>query len=936
MSTLLINQYYQNLNRTLQYGKSTNEQAIRNHFWFLLNSYAREFNYEVVPEVPVMGTKGKKVYPDGTVKNLWGLNIGLWESKDEKDDISAEIDAKIKKGYPLTNILFEDSKIAYLYQRGEEVAHASIREPDKLHSLLKDFFTFKSEIVYKFEEAIERFKADIPIIVDTLRNKIIEARENNDQFLRAQGLFLDLCKEEINPEVTIEDVREMLIQHLLTSDIFNKIFDDPEFHNHNTIAVELEKLISILFTYTERRNLLFSIENYYEAINATAAGITDHHEKQKFLKVLYENFYRVYNPKAAEKLGVVYTPNEIVNFMVQSTDYLLHKHFGKAFADKNVEILDPATGTGTFLTSIIDYIPKKDLAYKYQNEIYANEVAILPYYIANLNVEYTFKQKMQYYQEFTNICFVDTLDNTASLAYSGKEHELFAISSENSERIKRQNSKRISVIIGNPPYYANQANFNDFNKKRVYPIVDKRIKDTFVKQSNATNKANLYDMYTRFYRWAMDRIDKNGVICFITNHSFIHKKAFDGFRRTVEQEFDYAYIVDLGGDIRTLSGKDGIWMNEEHTIFGKSAAVGIAIMILIKKEIPENATCRIQYIHPCDIRALRTEKLEWLKNNPIHSLNFTTILPGGQGNWINQTKTDFQSLMPLIDKNLKAGKLGHAIFKIYSLGIATHRDDWVYDFDEKSLTNKIQYFIDIYNHTIDDGDYPEKKSIAWDRELENYRGRKIKNSFEREKIVKSLFRPFIKKYHYFDRHLIGMQYQFGNLHKLGETNLIIAVNREGNSKPFHVLGSDSIIDLHTTGDSQCLPLFVFDSGGNKINNITDWALTQFGEFYKDQNITKESIFLYVYSVLHDPAYKVKYEQDLKENLPRIPLYKDFWLWANWGHRLMDLHINYEFAIPYPLREKSREVKSLPETQKEIYSIAAEPQAMFAHKPKIKV
>jgi len=391
MSKILINQYYQNLDRTLQFGKSRNEQSIRNHFWALLNEYARKLNYEVIPEVAVMGTKGRKVHPDGTVKNLWGLDIGLWESKDEKDDIEAEIDAKIKKGYPLTNILFEDNNVAVLFQRGEEVNHGKVRDADKLHEILSEFFTFKSETVYKFEDAIEKFKADIPVIVETLRKKILETRENNETFLAAQEVFLELCKAEINPDITLEDIREMMIQHILTSDIFTKIFDDAEFHRHNTIAAELEKLTGILFSYTERRNLLNSIEHYYEAISATAASITDHHEKQKFLKVLYENFYKVYNPKAADRLGVIYTPNEIVQFMVQSTNYLLYKHFGKTLADKNVEILDPATGTGTFICEIIENaIPKDQLDYKYKNEIHANEVAILPYYIANLNIEFTF------------------------------------------------------------------------------------------------------------------------------------------------------------------------------------------------------------------------------------------------------------------------------------------------------------------------------------------------------------------------------------------------------------------------------------------------------------------------------------------------------------------------------------------------------------------
>jgi predicted helicase len=576
MSKVSIHQYYQHLDRTLQFGKSKNEQSIRNHFWNLLNEYARKLNYEVVPEVAVMGTKGKKIYPDGTVKNLWGLDIGFWESKDEKDDIQAEIDAKIQKGYPLTNILFEDSQTAILFQRGAEVKRANVREAEELHTLLSDFFNFKSDTVYRFEEAIEQFKADIPAIVETLRNKINESRDKNKNFQRVQSAFWELCKTEINPDISLDDIREMMIQHILTSDIFNKVFDDAEFHRHNTIAAELEKLVGTLFAYSERRNLLHSIEHYYDAINATAAAIADHHEKQKFLKVLYENFYKVYNPKAADRLGVVYTPNEIVSFMVKSVDSLLHKHFGKTLSDKNVEILDPATGTGTFICEIIEHIPKQFLEYKYKNEIHANEVAILPYYIANLNIEFTYKQKMNAYAEFSNLCFVDTLDNIGALAYAGKQHNLFGLSSENTERIKRQNKKKISVIIGNPPYNANQLNENENNKNREYPEIDKRIKNTYIEHSTA-QKTKVYDMYARFYRWAMDRIDQNGIIAMITNRSFIDSRTFDGFRKCVQEEFDFVYIIDTKSDVRANPKIAGT----THNVFG--IQTGVAIMFLVKK-----------------------------------------------------------------------------------------------------------------------------------------------------------------------------------------------------------------------------------------------------------------------------------------------------------------------------------------------------------------
>ena len=933
MSTPLINQYYQNLDRTLQYGKSHNEQSIRNHFWWLLNEYARKANYELIPEVAVMGTKGKKVYPDGTVKNLWGLDIGLWESKDEKDDIEAEIDAKIKKGYPLTNILFEDSSTAVLFQRGQEVARTKMRDADALNRLLSGFIAFKSETVYRFEDAIEKFKADIPVIVLTLRDRILESRESNKAFLEAQTIFLELCKAEINPDITLEDIREMMIQHILTSDIFNKIFDDAEFHHHNTIAAELEKLVGILFSYADRRNLLHSIEHYYEAINATAAGITDHHEKQKFLKVLYENFYKVYNPKAADRLGVVYTPNEIVQFMVQSTDYLLHKHFGKTLADKNVEILDPATGTGTFICEIIENaIPKHQLDYKFENEIHANEVAILPYYIANLNIEFTFKQKMQYYAEFPNLCFVDTLDNTDALSYAGKQHAMFGVTSENTERIRRQNSKKISVIIGNPPYNANQLNENENNKNREYPYIDKRIKDTYVKQS-AAQKTKVYDMYARFYRWASDRLDQNGILCFITNNSFINSRTFDGFRKCINEEFEYAYIIDLGGNIRELSGRDGIWLNEEHTIFGVAAAVGIAMMFLVKKQTIDKYNCHIEYIHPCDIRATRIEKLDWLKNNPVENIHFETINPDNNNNWI-LADNDFNSLLPLTDK---AGT--HMIFNKTTLGVSTNRDQWVYDYSKEYLTNKIEFFKQTYNSELATRDKRYASEIKWSEGLKNQYKAGHAITFDKQKIVISVFRPFNKQYYYADKilsdRLTKNHFDFFGTH-LNNLNPCIGIVIEPQI-PFVVLSLQNVCNMHIGGrQTQLFPIYSFDSDGNPYINITDWGLQQFTDQYQDNTISKEDIFHYTYAILHNPAYRKKYELNLKREFPRLPFYENFRQWAAWGKALMDLHIHYETVEPYNLIEHQYEVKAEAKRQKEIFTKVEEPEAMYARVPKVKV
>lgn len=895
MSTFSIQTYYRELEKTIHYGGSKKETAIRNAFYYLLNEYAHSKDLMLIPEISTKNKSGKLITPDGTIKDSIRNDWGYWESKDEADDINEEIKKKFAKGYPADNILFEDSKTAVLYQHGDEVMRRNMQEEDELHDILTRFLSYERPEVHDFRVAIEKFKDDIPKVTVAIRD-IIESQQKTNTALRsAQTHFLEIAKASINPDITAEDVKEMMIQHILSADIFNTIFDEPHFHQENNIARELNKIIETFFTGTVRRQTLGQIKHYYDTINARAASIADHHEKQKFLKVVYENFYKGYNPKAADRLGIVYTPNEIVQFMIRSTDYLLHKHFGKTLGDKNVEILDPATGTGTFITDIIDYLPKGKLKHKYKNELHANEVAILPYYIANLNIEYTYKQKMGEYAEFDNLCFVDTLDKSGRQLVQGG---LFVVTAENASRIKRQNERKISVIIGNPPYNARQENYNYQNANRAYLEIDKRIKNTYIKHGTAQNQIVVYDMYTRFFRWASDRIQDDGAICFISNNSYIDGKAFDGFRKSIYNEFQYAYIIDLGGNIRELSGKDGIFLNEDHTIFGQAAAVGIAVCFLIKDKSRKLQQCHINYIHPCDIRATRNEKISFLNNNPFEEINFESVVPDKRHNWINQTDNDWDTLIPLIDKLVKAGKMNEAVFHNFSLGVASHRDQWVYDLSKNNLENKIKYFIEVYTETLANREYKYKGKIAWDRELSNYLRRQIEKKFEKNKICTSLFRPFVKQYFYFDKHLNGMLYQFPYFYS-DKGNVFMAVNREGNSKPFHLLSSDSIIDLHTTGDSQCLPLYTYDKGERK-ENITDWAWQTFKERYKTE-LTKVDIFHYVYSVLHNPAYRKKYELNLKREFPRIPLYDDFPQWAKWGEQLMNLHINYESVEPYALK-----------------------------------
>lgn len=915
MSLYSIKQYRDEVEKIIHYGGTKKETAIRSAFYTLLNEYAKAKGLMLITEVSIMGTKGRNVTPDGVLKDTLRQDWGYWESKDEADVLADEIKKKFDKGYPKDNILFEDSQTAILIQNGAEVLRASIEDTEDFDHLLTTFVTFERPEVKNFRKAIELFKEDIPKVTDTLRTLILEQEKSNTKFTKAENVFLKLCQDSINPDVTRDDVREMIIQHILTEDIFNTIFDETQFHRENNIAHQLEGVISTFFTGQIRRTALGSMLHYYQAINAAAASIADHHEKQKFLKVVYETFYKSYNPKAADRLGVVYTPNEIVRFMIESTDYLLHHHFNKRLEDKGVEILDPATGTGTFICDIIDYIGKSKIEYKYANELHANEVAILPYYISNLNIEFTYKQKTGHYKEFENICFVDTLDNLG-FGFEGKQTNMFeAFTAENTRRIKQQNEKKISVVIGNPPYNAKQANYNYQNSNKAYAGVDKRIKDSYIKHGTAQNQIVVYDMYTRFYRWAMDRLTDRGVICFITNNSFINSRAYDGFRKSVQDEFQYAYIIDLGGNIRELSGKDGIFLNEDHTIFGQAAAVGIAMMFLVKDAENKKQQCQINYIHPNDIRATRDEKLAYLADHKFKDIPFDHINPSKRNNWINLADNDFETLLPVIDKDVKAGKSEKAIFKLFSYGFDTKRDEYAFGFNKAEVKNKISFFLSVYNDVLHNSKSKNKFSIKWSRNLDKELIRKREILFDNNRILKTSYRPYSPKYIYWEKGVISETFRWFDIFQKTVDNKYLCFSGLAASKPFQVLGYNNPVCGDFLEKTQCLPLYRYTDAGERVENITNWGLEQFTTHYQNQKITKEDIFHYTYAVLHHPAYRKKYELNLKRDFPRIPFYEDFFKWANWGKALMALHIDYETVAPFGLKTiNAKEPKEQPKAK----------------------
>ncbi|HET9835081.1 MAG TPA: type ISP restriction/modification enzyme [Rhodanobacteraceae bacterium] len=935
MSSVLIQQYLAELARLRQVGGTHRESVVREAFKDLLKGWGRAHDLIFVPEYEIETPAKERRYVDGAL--LYGLRLpfGYWEAKDEKDDLDAEIELKFRRGYPHDNIIFDDSREAVLIQNKREVLRCAVDDVDRLQRLLELFFGYERPEIAEFRKAVEQFKTDLPAVCDALRGMIEKAYADNETFRAAADKFLKQARETINPALTAADVREILIQHILTEEIFALVFPGSNYHEDNNIARELYKLEHTFFTGNTKHQTLKALEPYYAAIRRSAGQISSHHEKQTFLKVVYENFYKVYNPKAADRLGVVYTPNEIVRFMIESTDWLCEKHFGRNLIDKDVEILDPAAGTGTFISELLEHFrgqPAK-LKHKYLEELHANEVAILPYYVANLNIEATYAAISGEYLEYPNLCFVDTLDNVAGLRrYTGQQvADLFGMGEENVERIKRQNRRKISVVIGNPPYNANQANENDNNKNREYPDIDKRIKDTYIKASTA-QKTKLYDMYARFFRWASDRIAENGVVAFVSNSSFIDARTFDGFRACLAQEFNEAWIIDLKGNARTSGERR---RREAGNIFEDKIRVGIAVWFCVKKHGTHGL--RIFYDAARDY-AKSEEKRDFLTATALRDRRMTEIRPDAKHNWLNLTDNDFDTLLPVASKTAKAAKKPSqekAIFKLFSLGVVTNRDEWVYDDSESALRAKVEFLIDSYNADVERLSRvkdPKQRAgmlngaIKWTRAVKRDAANGLSYNYTDGEIVESYYRPFVKRELYFSRRLNEMVYQVPQLFgSEAGPNRAFCFSSEERSE-FGAIAFDDVPnkDVFMPSAAQVLALYRYESG-NRVDNITDWALKQFKAHYKTgpssgpsghllperegkkagrakaRPITRMDIFHYVYAVLHDPVYREKYAQNLKHEFPRIPFYPDFWRWVEWGKTLMDLHIGYEAIEPWPLK-----------------------------------
>ena len=896
-----IEAYRGRLRELIEFGGSDNELNISPAFQGCLEAYCRDHRDKLVlvPQLPARAG----IIPDGTVKDSLRMARGYWEAKDSHDDLEAEIQRKFNRGYPRDNIVFEDSRTAVLFQNRQETMRADMARPRELHRLIARFLDYELPGIAEFRQAQQQFKADLPAVLANLRAAVAEAAESNPEYQAAAAAFRELCQRTIGPAVADGDVREMLLQHILTKDIFLRVFAEDQFHRENNIARQLDALEQTFFTGNVRRQAIDRLRAYYSVIGRSADEIADYAEKQQFLKAIYESFYQAYNPAAADYLGVVYTPNAVVDFIIRGTDWLLQKHFGRSLADDRVQILDPATGTGTFVTSLINYLPAARLEYKYRQEIHANEVAILPYYIANLNIEYSYKERTGHYLEFPNLCFVDTLDNmgwqergaSGAVAQRQGVFNLGALSEENWLRLQEQNEKTISVIIGNPPYNDGATRWGDGSDNWAYPEIDRRIRETYVAEGTA-QRTHQYDMYKRFLRWAADRLADDGIIGFITNRSYLDGLGDDGFRKVIREEFSDLYIVDLGGDIRSN--------RRVGNVFG--IQTGVAVGFFVRQgRVREKG--QIHYYALADGLS-GAAKLAELAELNFPDFPLERITPDDRHNWLHQSVSNFYQLLPIAGKaaNSEAAAAGQTVFGFYTPAVKSNRDGWVYDFDPDNLRAKTAFFADTYNAFLEAGDYSYDPVIKWSHTLraQFLSGKAI---VEKGPVVRSLWRPFVVQWHFaakmMNDRLTGNHYElFGQ--DLDQPNQVINFRAKG--KNFHVLATDKPADIHFTTDTQCLPLYRYTAAGERVSNITDWGLQQFREHYRDDALSAEDIFAYTYAVLHDPVYRYDYAADLLREFPRLPFYADFGNWVAMGRELLALHLGFETAEPYPLERRDNE------------------------------
>ena len=745
--------------------------------------------------------------------------------------------------------------------------------------------------------------------------------------------FIHGLRENLNPEIGEAQAVEMLAQHLVTKPVFDAMFKDSNFTEHNPVSVSMQNILNQLDSHAAFEKERVGLEKFYESVRSRVSSVDNAAAKQKIIVELYDKFFRAAFPRVADRLGIVFTPVPVVDYILRSADAALRLEFGKSLSDEGVSILEPFVGTGTFITRLLQtgLIRPEDMHRKYTHELFANEIVLLSYYIAAINIETVYAEVSgtKTFAPFNGIALTDTFQlNESDNAFDS------VVFPENSERVKRQKGQDIRVIVMNPPYSGGQSSANDNNQNQKYAALDASIAATYVKESSVSNKNKLYDSYVRAIRWASNRIKDDGVIAFVSNGSFIDGGTADGIRKTFAKDFSRIFVYNLRGNART-SGE--LRRKESGNVFGEGARTPIAICILIKNSAQSGPAV----IHYSDIGdyLTREKKLDILEEEKsLEGTLWEDVVPNDSGDWINQRNVTYHTYQPIGDKATKGKASSSSVFFTYSNGLTTSRDAWVYNFSKTELESNVSRMIDFYNSETlryenasgtPAQPQPEVMSfinqdptqISWDRSMRTALKRGDRIAYDGDRIFTACYRPFTKSNVYFEAQLVSDQSLVQRLFPTPQhSNRLIVLTGVSVPRPHTALMTDAVPDLNILTANSTFPMYVYEpcsvsddglfddpdtvtiAGYRRKDNINEATLSTYRDSYRDVTIGKEDIFYYVYGLLHSPTYKGTYKADLQKMLPRIPKASDFWGFCAAGRELAGLHIGYESVEPYPLIE----------------------------------
>ena len=801
----------------------------------------------------------------------------------------------------------------------------------------------------------EDWSKDIATVADRyihLIDRLLEDPQRQDAFQE----FVNALRATLNPAVDNESAVEMLAQHILTAPLFDAMFPDHSFSKQNPVSRAMNTIVEMLASHSMFENERRELDSFYRAMVERIEAVHTLAGKQEIMRTLYDRFFSQAFPRMSERLGIVFTPVEVVDFIIRSADDAMRTAFGQSLGEPGVAIIEPFAGTGTFVARLLQLgvIPPEALECKYTSEIFANEFVLLSYYIASINIEQVYHQVRaeqgmdEGYVEFPGMTLTDTFQLHEG---DGTITEDFEGLAANNERAKAEKDSAITVIVMNPPYSSGQNSANDDNQNLAYPRLDARIADTYADQSSGVNKNSLYDSYFRALRWASDRIGDRGVIAFVSNSSFVDGNSADGVRLSLQEEFSQIFIYDLKGNARTSGERR---RREGGNVFEEGSRTGVAITVLVK-DPTHSGTAEVFYAEAEDY-ATRQEKLDQIATyGSIEGISgadaFRSIAPNQHGDWISSRDEHFATFQEIGNKSLKGKHSTPAIFKQYTNGLQTNRDAWCYSFSERLVTQNIGRMIATFNYLLSEDELClDSTQISWTRSLKRRYERKLSLHITPTAIQNGLYRPFTRQHIYFSADLNEYTNQLPQIFpSIRHRNLCVTITGEGSSKEFATLCTETMPDLHLLGagvSTQTFPLYTWEplsptsgsepdlfadlattseiqadgeatassldfsrpigdqipvilDGYRRVDNITDATLASYREHYGDAGITKEDIFFYVYALLHHPEYRERYEDDLKKMLPHIPRAAVFRTYASVGRELADLHVNYERVEPYP-------------------------------------